>query len=168
MATPAELEALVEQEKIRRLKHAYLRCLDQKTFDQLEDVFTEDAVASYSGGKYTHEGRAEIIGWLREKMGAETMLSSHRCSHPEIDLVSDTEATGVWALHDVVVESAFGVIIAGAAFYEDRYVKVDGQWRIAETGYKRTFETIEPLDGSSPTTITASWWATGGQSAIDA
>lgn len=161
----SEVEQLVEVEKIRRLKYAYLRCLDQKTFDDLQEVFTEDAVASYSGGKYHHAGRDEIIAWLKDKMGSESMLSSHRCSHPEIDLVSDTEATGTWALHDVVAETTFGVLISGAAFYNDRYVKVDGRWQIAETGYRRTFEMMQPLDTS---TITASWWATDGQSTIDA
>jgi hypothetical protein len=161
----SDVDRLVATEEIRRLKYAYLRCLDQKTFDLLEDVFTEDATASYSGGKYHHEGRDQIISWLKDKMGSEGMLSSHRCSHPEIELLSDTEATGVWALHDVVAETTFGVLISGAAFYEDRYVKLDGRWRIAETGYKRSFELMQPLDAAH---VTASWWATDGQSSIDA
>ena len=161
----SDVERLLALEEIKGVKAHYLRCLDQKTFDQLQDVFTEDAVASYSGGKYHHEGRDQIIAWLQDKMGSESMLSSHRCSHPEITFVSDDEATGIWALHDVVAETTFGVLISGAAFYDDRYVKVDGRWRIASTGYKRTFELLQPLDVGH---VTASWWATDGMSSIDA
>ena len=30
--------------------------------------------------------------------------------------------------------------IGGTAFYEDRYRRVEGRWRIAATGYTRVFE----------------------------
>lgn len=162
--TPVDL---LEIEAIKRLKYAYLRCLDQKNWDELATLLTEDAVARYSAGKYSYDGRDAIVEWLRDAMGAETFHSSHRCTHPEIELVSDTEATAVWALDDTVVETAHDVTIRGAAFYTDRYRKVDGRWLIAETGYKRTYEEIQPRDGSSPPTLTASWWGTGGASSLE-
>ncbi|MDH3706616.1 MAG: nuclear transport factor 2 family protein [Acidimicrobiia bacterium] len=158
---------LLEIEAIKRLKYAYLRCLDQKNWDELATLLTEDAVARYSAGKYSHDGRDAIVGWLREAMGAETFHSSHRCTHPEIELLSSDEATGVWALDDTVIETSYDVTIRGAAFYTDRYRKVDGRWLIAETGYKRSFEEIQPRDGASAPTLTASWWATGGQSSLE-
>ena len=39
-----------------------------------------------------------------------------------------------------------GITISGTALYNDRYVKVDGQWRIAYTGYKRLLEQMEKRD----------------------
>jgi len=157
---------LIEIEAIKRLKYAYLRCLDQKNWEELATLFTDDAVARYSGGKYSYDGRDAIVGWLRDAMGAETFHSSHRCTHPEIELVGEEEATGVWALDDTVIETSFDVTIRGAAFYTDRYRKIEGRWLIAETGYKRSFEEIQPRDGSPPT-LTASWWATDGQSSLE-
>ena len=44
-----DLEAL---EAIKRLKYRYLRCLDQKLWDEIGECFTEDATAAYSGGEY--------------------------------------------------------------------------------------------------------------------
>lgn len=158
---------LVEIEAIKRLKYAYLRCLDQKDWDHLATLFTEDAIARYSGGKYSKDGRDAIVAWLRQAMGADTFLSSHRCTHPEIDLISADEAVGVWALDDLVIEEAHGVTIRGAAFYTDRYRRVDGAWLIAETGYRRTFEEIQPRDGTSAPTLTASWWTTDGISSLE-
>src|SRR5262249_22591183 len=49
-------EDLVQIEAIKQLKYRYLRCLDQKLWDEMADVFTADCVAAYSGGKYAFEG----------------------------------------------------------------------------------------------------------------
>ena len=140
--TPGDL---VELEAIKRLKYKYVRCLDQKLWDDIVDCFIEDAVASYSGGKYHFEGRDAIVKFLVESMGADDFLSAHRVTQPEIDLVDDDHATGTWALVDEVLVKEHGVRVRGAAFYRDEYVKVDGQWRIARTGYERTYEEIKPL-----------------------
>lgn len=159
-----DLEAL---EAIKRLKFKYMRCLDQKRWDEIGDCFTPDATAAYSGGKYAFEGRDAIVGFLEKAMGAETFLSCHRVSHPEIDLDGDT-ATGTWALEDTVIETAWGLTIRGAAFYEDRYVKTADGWRIAHTGYKRTYEEIQPRASVEGLKLTAHWWKTDGQSELDA
>ena len=45
---------------------------------------------------------------------------------PEIDLIGRDEATGTWALEDVVILTDLGINVQGAAFYTDRYVKRDG------------------------------------------
>ncbi len=138
-------EDLVEIEAIKRLKYKYVRCLDQKLWDEIAECFTPDAVAAYSGGKYSFEGRDAIIAFLVESMGAEDFLSAHRVTQPEIDVVDATRATGTWGLVDEVLVKQHNVRVRGAAFYTDEYVKVDGQWRIARTGYTRTFEEFLPL-----------------------
>ena len=65
-------EDLVEIELIKRLKYAYMRCIDQKLWDELRTLFVDDAVVAYSNGAYTHEGADNIVAWLRSSMGAET------------------------------------------------------------------------------------------------
>ena len=65
---------LVELEAIKRVKYRYLRCLDQKLWDEMAEVLTDDCVAAYSGGKYSYEGRDAIIDFLRRSMGAETFF----------------------------------------------------------------------------------------------
>jgi hypothetical protein len=32
----------------------------------------------------------------------------------------------------------------GSALYSDRYCKVNGEWKIAYTGYKRLYEEVQP------------------------
>lgn len=150
---------LQELEAIKRLKYKYLRCLDQKRWSELAECFTEDATSAYSGGKYSFEGRDAILKFLEGAMGADSFLSSHTVHHPEIEFASETRATGVWALRDTVIETKANIIIRGAAFYEDEYVKVDGAWKIKSTGYARIYEeTLSRADIPS-LVLTANCWS---------
>jgi hypothetical protein len=153
---------LVEMELVKRVKYAYLRCLDQKDWDGLAAVLAPDATASYSGGKYTYSGRDEIVGFISRNMG-RAFHSSHRVHHPEITIDGD-RATATWALEDTVLDTDWNFLLAGAAFYEDEYRKVDGTWMIQHTGYRRSFEYMVPTASLEGFSVTASWWATGGQS----
>lgn len=160
------MDDLHELEAIKRLKYRYLRSLDQKRWDELADCLCEDATSSYGGGRYAFEGRDAILAFLRRAMGAPTFVSSHRVHHPEIELLGPDRARGVWALDDTVIETAAGITIRGAAFYEDAYVKRDGRWWIAATGYRRLWEEIEPRAGRPGLRLTASWWTTDGRSEL--
>jgi len=55
------------------------------------------------------------------------------------------------------------MIIRGAAFYEDEYRKGDdGVWRIAKTGYQRTYEEMLPRKSIEGLTLTESRWQSKG------
>ena len=138
------VKKLEEIEAIKQLKYRYMRCIDQKLWQEMETCFTPDATSSYSGGKYAFDGRDAIMKFLTESMSRPTFLSSHRVHQPEIELTSPTTATGTWALEDWVIDEQHGITIHGAAFYRDEYVKVGGAWKIRHTGYERTFEEMAP------------------------
>ena len=149
---------LHELEAIKRLKYKYLRCLDQKLWEEIRGCFTPDARCSYSGGKYAFDGRDAIVEFLRKAMGAPSFYSSHRVHHPEIEFTSPTTATATWALEDQVIETKAQITIRGAAFYRDEYVKQGGAWLIRSTGYQRTFEEIESRTDRPSLRLTASAW----------
>ena len=159
-------EQLVQLELIKRLKYRYVRCLDLKLFDEIGDCFVEDATASYGGGAYTFEGRDAILQFLRDSMGSTTMLTSHKVHHPELELTGPDTATGMWALDDVVLLTDLGLTVRGAAYYADEYVKVDDDWRMRHTGYRRVYEELAP--SPADITLTASWWETDGRSNLPA
>lgn len=151
------MDALLEIEAIKRLKHRYVRCLDQKRWDELAACLTPDVETAYGGGKYAFRGRAAVMQFLRDAMGSPSFLSSHRVHQPEIELTSPTTACGTWALDDVVIDPERRFLLQGAAFYEDEYLKADGVWAIRRTGYTRTFEYVESFDQRPGLTLTAGW-----------
>lgn len=150
---------LQELEAIKQLKYKYLRCVDQKRWDELETCFAENATAAYSDGKYSYTGREAIMKFLREAMSPPSMITSHRVHHPEIELTGETTATGIWALEDTVIETNANITLRGAAFYEDEYVKVDGRWLIESTGYKRTYEEVFSRTDVPSLQLTSNCWA---------
>lgn len=154
---------LVALEEIKRLKYRYLRCIDTKDWEGLSDVLTDDAVADYGTPTYGHPlkltGRDAIVTFMREQLGPG-LITTHFATQPEIDVDGDT-ATGRWAFEDTVIATEHRLVIAGAAFYEDRYRRCeDGRWRIEHTGYERTYEVMFKLDDVPSLRITANRWAT--------
>jgi hypothetical protein len=143
------VEGLQALEEIRQVKYRHLRCLDQKLWDQIGDTLTEEATVDYGtiayGKPLEISGRAKIAAFFRTKLGPD-IVSVHVAGQPEIDLDGDT-ATGVWSLQDTVIATKHRIIITGAAFYHDSYERdTDGRWRIAHTGYVRTYEAMVSLD----------------------
>jgi hypothetical protein len=137
------LAALAEIEAIKQLKYRYFRCLDGKRWAELAECFAPDATSSYDSGKYTFQGRDQIIAFLSRALGPTNMITMHHGHHPEIELTSPTRATGTWYLEDLVIDAKRNTTLRGAAFYHDVYVKLGGAWRLQSTGYVRTFEEVQ-------------------------
>jgi hypothetical protein len=138
---PVESAAqLADIEAIKQVKYAYFRLLDSKEFEQLGELFVDDATTSYESGKFSHNGRAEVVSFLSTSLGDHAIVHEHLGHHPEIILTSDTTASGKWYLHDRVMVPSVDFELGGAAIYTDEYVKVEGAWRIRHTGYVRLYE----------------------------
>jgi ketosteroid isomerase-like protein len=136
-------------EEIRQVKYRYLRCVDTKLWDEIGDTFTEDATVDYGtmayGKPLKMSGRDEIVTFFRTQLGPD-ILTVHAAGQPEITVDGDT-ATGIWSFQDTVIATKYRVVVSGAAFYHDRYRRdEDGRWRIAHTGYVRTYEAMMSLD----------------------
>ncbi len=151
-----QMADLDEIEAIKRLKYKYLRCLDTKAWAELAECFVEDAISTYDSGKYTFEGRDQIIGFLEKALGSPTVLTLHQVHHPEIELTSATTGTGTWYLEDMVIDTRSNTTLRGASFYHDEYVKVGGAWKLKSTGYERTFEEVQDRSETPSLKITKS------------
>ncbi|MBJ18895.1 MAG: nuclear transport factor 2 family protein [bacterium] len=171
------VETLLDIEEIKRLKYRYMRCVDMKLWEEMETVFVPEATCAYSAGRYSYEGRDAIIEWLKKGMDRDGFHSTHSVHQPEIDFLPansreaegvEGRATGVWKIEDIVVDTDFDIVISGAAFYHDRYVKRGGVWLIEHTGYDRIWEQMESRKDRPSIKLTASMWTTGGASAIEA
>jgi SnoaL-like domain len=143
------VEGLLSLEEIRKVKYRYLRCIDMKLWHEIGEVFTDHATLDYGtiayGKPLEISGRSAIVAFFRLKLGPDT-LTAHAAGQPEITVDGDT-ATGIWSLRDTVLATRHRMLITGAAFYQDRYERgADGRWRIAHTGYVRTYEAMFSLD----------------------
>ncbi|MGN6605738.1 MAG: nuclear transport factor 2 family protein [Jatrophihabitans sp.] len=141
--------------ELSALKYRYLRCVDLKDWDGLADTLTADVDASY-GDRLAFTGRDAVVDYMRSTLGPQ-IITVHQVHHPELSADGDV-ATGRWYLDDRVLVLEHRLLITGAAFYEDTYRReADGRWRIARTGYIRSYEAMEPLPEGWQ--LTANRWA---------
>ncbi|GFM17759.1 MULTISPECIES: nuclear transport factor 2 family protein [Mycobacteriaceae] len=136
VTTQAEVEA------IKQLKARYCRLLDTKQWDAWRELFTDDFVSdtAQSGGQVI-VGADEFVAFVRRNLGKRSQPTVHQVHAPEIELIAATEATGVWALNDVV-RLAPGLNLNGYGHYHETYGKIDGDWRIKTSTLTRLREDV--------------------------
>ncbi len=133
-------------EEIKQLKYRYVRCLDLKQWDEYAECFIPEATGSYESLVFAD--RDTLVAYMQKNMGPG-LISMHHLHHPEITVDGDgvgSWATGRWYLEDKVLVPDFSFVLEGAAFYEDRYLRTAEGWRIAHTGYRRTYQATWSTD----------------------
>jgi uncharacterized protein (TIGR02246 family) len=134
-----------DREAIKELKARYFRTMDTKDWAGMRQVFTDDIVADTTdAGGNVVTGADEFLTFLEGTL-ADT-VTVHHGHMPEIELTSPTTATGVWALHDIVL-FADGTRLEGYGHYHETYAKDDDRWRIASLRLTRLHTDITPAAG---------------------
>jgi SnoaL-like domain len=144
-------EDLIAVEEIKALKARYFRCMDTKDWVGFADQFTPDAALDVSGemGASANglvRGRSEIAAFVRGAIDAVTTV--HHGHMPEIEIISPTSATGVWAMEDMLrwPEGSPIQTLHGYGHYHETYEKSGGRWRIASLKLTRLRVDVEMPD----------------------
>lgn len=142
MGEPVDVQQFRDIEAIKQLKARYCRHLDAKDWTAWRGIFADDFVSdtSKSGGTVI-TGADEFIAFLRKQLGKPSQPTVHQVHAPEIELTSETSATGIWALQDVV-RLAPGLNLLGYGHYHETYEKIDGHWYIKTSTLTRLREDI--------------------------
>jgi hypothetical protein len=146
-------ERLVAIEEIKALKARYFRCMDTKDWDGFAGVFAEDAALDISGEMGANaadggivRGRSAIATFVRRAIDALTTV--HHGHMPEIDVLSPTQATGVWAMEDMLrwPDGAPMRSLHGYGHYHETYEHLAGRWFITSTKLTRLRVDVEMRD----------------------
>lgn len=137
----ARLEAL---EAIRQLKHRYLNACDLKDVDSIRDCFAEGEILIDYGPVGQFTDRESFVVLYQQLACHDRVKDLHHGSNPEIELLSETEATGRWGLFYFNLDAETGATLQLGAVYYDRYRRIEGQWKIVETRVERLQELTSP------------------------
>jgi hypothetical protein len=136
--TPS-VQMLWDIEQIKQLKARYFRFIDTKDWDAFRDLFTDDC-------RHYLPQESPVPFMTNDdyfEMNQELLtpgVTTHHGHMPEITVLSETEAEGIWAMQDYVqIEPPSGrVSIMGYGHYFETYRKCDdGQWRISSKRNER-------------------------------
>lgn len=131
-------------ERIRQLKARYFRLMDTKAWDELREVFTPDVrIDTVEDSGTVIEGVDSYLPFLIEQIGEVTTV--HHGHMPEITIVDDHTATGIWAMEDELwwPEGSPIRYLHGYGHYHETYRLIDGHWRIAELRLTRLHRIFE-------------------------
>ena len=149
----AELEQRVQREEdksaIEKLTRAYGYYVDKQLWDQVGGLFTTDARVEIAG-RGVYRGTAGVDRLFREVMGGGQIglrsgaLFNHLILQGIVDVQPDGKtALGRWRAF-VQIGRYERVAIWSEGTYENRYVKEDGVWKIADMHFYATYYT--PFD----------------------
>ncbi|MFT4613875.1 MAG: hypothetical protein ACI9NT_001016 [Bacteroidia bacterium] len=115
-------------EAIKTLKSRYFRAMDTKDWAALGACFTEDLHADFRQAPgMLSQGRDEYMLALTTALKDATTV--HHGQLPEIELLDESNATGLWAMDDIV--DMPGIALRGWGHYHETYRKEAGRWRIS-------------------------------------
>jgi hypothetical protein len=158
-------ERLWEMEQIKLLKARYLRDLDTRQWKDFRTLFTDDFVwyLPQGDGKTVRNPTADdFVKSQSALFDNGRAISVHQGKMPEIELVSDTTARGIWEMSDWV-DLPKNRAFQGWGYYYEEYEKGrDAKWRFKSIHLARLrVDQVTPspeLDKEYPTRGQAPWW----------
>ncbi len=141
----SDLERLTAIEEIKQLKARYFRSMDTKDWEGLTAVFAPDAELDMQGEAADKSKAAEGLVKGGETVGAfirnavHDLVTVHHGHMPEIEIIDETTARGIWAMEDVLRWPEGGPVktLHGYGHYHETYRKIDGAWRIQTSRLSR-------------------------------
>lgn len=151
------LEELLEKEAIKDLKARYFRHLDTKNWDEWRKVFTDDVHVrvDLTASKLNEQGLPsdnpsgvdDFVATNSARLA--DYVTVHHGHMPEITIIDESSAKGIWAMEDIVEAPGNERVMKGYGHYHEEYRKVDGKWRIAQLYLKRL--RVDYIGGPAPT-----------------
>lgn len=140
MSVPADTQQLADREAIKELAASYCYAVDEQNWEQLRNLFTDDATLDYGEddlGRFEgHEEIPEFTAILDKLLE----VTSHMVSNPMLHIDGD-RATGRWYV-DAREALTSGKTALTQGEYRDVYRRVDGEWKIAERNLRIEFQVL--------------------------
>lgn len=131
----ARLRRLEDLEAIRHLKARYFFCCDRKDADGMRDCFVDGCMLIDYGALGSFDNADAVVQLFRDIGCQPHMVEMHHGANHQITLESDGEANGLWSLHYFLIDTSSGGITQLGGYYEDRYAKIDGRWKMSATRF---------------------------------
>jgi hypothetical protein len=136
----AALQELKDLEAIKSLKSKYCHLVDSRSWNELAELWTEDATCDY-GFFGSYRGRDEIVEkFFGELVESASSFNAHMIHNPLIDLRGD-RASGTWYLtaHTTIQPANQAVWVMG--LYRDEFERVEGEWKISSLTFEFKYYT---------------------------
>ena len=122
------LEEISDRLEIQQLLAAYCTAIDAGRFDELDQLFPDDAEIdlSVTGGAYGPFG--EVKAWLIETLSSMGAYM-HLVSNIDLRLTGDTATARTACVNPLVLDSKSNAVYLICFWYDDEFTRTSGGWR---------------------------------------
>lgn len=141
-----DLNAISDYLALGEAKARYCRLLDTKHWVGFKNLMLEDFELDVSEGTNVPviTGRDDAVAQIRASV--ETATTAHQVHSPEIEFHGD-EARVIWAMQDRVLWGPDKPSLVGYGHYHERWVRRDGEWKLAALRLTRLHLDVLPPAG---------------------
>jgi hypothetical protein len=145
-----DVEQLQAIEAIKQVKARYFRGVDTSDGELVRGILADDCVLDYRGCCTDPKSGRDFLpamnvvlrdsaAWSADGLSAVGIVSVHHGHNGDVTLISDTEASAIWAMTDRLYMPAGAPysLMTGYGYYHETYVKVGGAWKIKTIRIKR-------------------------------
>jgi len=151
------LQEISDRMEIEELFTKYAYAIDEKNYDELDDVFLPDSILDYTAVGGPRSEWSSMKSWLANAL-AQYAGSQHPTMNTKIDLRGDEATTKTLCFNPMVVKDNGGTdqtVFFIGLWYHDTLVRTSKGWRIKERreqtswyfNAKETMPPIPPLAG---------------------
>jgi ketosteroid isomerase-like protein len=130
------VRALEDLEEIKRLHQNYINLMDNLLYEQVLDLFTEDATVEVRnfGVKRGRKEMSEVYIGILAKNRGNLRYDGHLAIEPDIRVDGDT-AHGTWLIYMLFSKPTIQWV---QGKNECEYRKVNGKWKLSKLRFTRT------------------------------
>lgn len=140
------LQRLEDDRAIRDLKARYLRACDTKDVEAVRDCLLPNGAVIVFDGFPPFDDRDAFVAVYRELGCVPGIFDIHHGANGVIRFDGPDRASGQWSLLFHNINLAGRTLTQMGVEYDDRYVRHDGRWWIAETRSRRLSCLIHTVD----------------------
>ncbi|MBR9911381.1 MAG: nuclear transport factor 2 family protein [Gammaproteobacteria bacterium] len=129
------LQILEDIEAIKQLKARWWFACDVRDTGDMRSCYHEPDFLIDFGFIGQYRNMEEFIRVFEELACHPSHIDMHHGMSPEIQLTGEASAKGRWRMQFQLLETEKKMVQMMHGYYDDEYVKVDGEWKISVSRY---------------------------------
>jgi len=135
------IQEISDRLEIQQLLASYSTAVDGGRFENLDDLFTDDAVIDLSatGGPYGPYG--EVMSWMRETLSGFGGYM-HAVSGSDLRLDGDTATARTACVNPLALDPDSKAVLLICFWYDDEFTRTDDGWRFRSRSQIRCLDRL--------------------------
>ena len=129
---------LEDIEAIQQLKHRYFFACDQKRPAEVLSCFAPGEIRLDYGRIGRFSSATDMVAIFSQLACQEHIVEMHHAQNPQVRVLDATRAEATWGLYYFMINTRDRNVTQLGGFYQDEYLKIDGEWKISASAFHCT------------------------------